>query len=48
MDALHLEADQFFGPCIDTECSGGALAARRLEFAWPTREQQRLIADTKQ
>ena len=48
MDALHLEADQFFGPSIDTDGQGGALAARRLELAWPTREQQRLIADTKQ
>ena len=48
MDALHFEADHFFGPCLDPDCQGGTLAARdrRLEFAWPTREQQRLIADT--
>ena len=48
MDDLHFEADPFFGPCIDTECPGCALAARdrRLELAWPTREQQRLLADT--
>lgn len=50
MDDLHLEVDLFFGPCNDPECPGSRFVGRerRLDLAWPTREQQRLMDGSEQ
>jgi hypothetical protein len=47
MDDLHLEADLFFGPCLDPSCPGSKLATDRgpvVDLSWPSRDHLRLVA----